>query len=77
MLYDKLRTFGSTLAGREAEIFTQRLVADEPITLQEFGDRWGVSRERARQIEKRMVLRLRKYLQDELGDAVEIALGQE
>jgi RNA polymerase sigma-32 factor len=77
MLYDKLRIFGATLEGREAEIFTQRLVADEPITLQEFGDRWGVSRERARQIEKRMVLRLRKYLQDELGDAVEIALGQE
>ncbi|MFO7566950.1 MAG: RNA polymerase factor sigma-32 [Enhygromyxa sp.] len=77
LLYDKLRSFGSTLEGREAQLFTERLVADEPITLQEFGDRWGVSRERARQIEKRMVLRLRKYLQDELGDAVEIALGQE
>ncbi len=77
MLYDKLRVFGATLEGREAEIFTERLVADDPITLQDLGDRWGVSRERARQVEKRMVLRLRKYLQDELGDAVEIALGQE
>jgi RNA polymerase sigma-32 factor len=77
LLYDKLRSFGSTLEGREAEIFTQRLVADDPITLQDLGDRWGVSRERARQVEKRMVLRLRKFLQDELGDAVEIALGQE
>lgn len=77
LLYDKLRTFGATLEGREAEIFSERLVADEPVTLQELGDRWGVSRERARQVEKRMVLRLRKFLQNELGDAVEIALGQE
>ena len=77
MLHDKLRRFGATLEGREAEIFTERLIADEPITLQDLGDRWGVSRERARQIEKRMVLRLRAYLQEELGDAVQIALGQD
>ena len=77
MLYDKLRSFGATLEGREAEIFRERLVADDPITLQDLGDRWGVSRERARQVEKRMVLRLRKFLQAELGDAVEIALGQD
>ena len=77
LLHDKLRTFGATLSGREEEIFRDRLVADEPVTLQELGDRWGVSRERARQVEKRMVLRLREYLQDELGDAVQIALGQD
>ncbi|KIG18330.1 RNA polymerase sigma factor RpoH [Enhygromyxa salina] len=77
LLHDKLRTFGATLSGREAEIFTDRLVADEPVTLQDLGERWGVSRERARQVEKRMVLRLRAFLQEELGDAVQIALGQE
>lgn len=77
LLHDKLRSFGGTLSGREAEIFSERLIADEPVTLQDLGDRWGVSRERARQVEKRMVLRLRKFLQDELGDAVEIALGLE
>lgn len=77
ILGEKLRVFGATLDGRELEIFRDRLVADEPITLQELGDRWGVSRERARQLEKRMILRLRKYLQDELGDAVQIALGHE
>ena len=77
MLGEKLRIFGATLEGRELEIFTERLVSDDPITLQELGDRWGVSRERARQIEKRMVLRLRTYLQAELGDAVQIALGHQ
>ncbi|HEY8377446.1 MAG TPA: RNA polymerase factor sigma-32, partial [Nannocystis sp.] len=77
LLHAKLREFGATLSGRELEIFRDRLVADEPITLQELGDRWGVSRERARQLEKRMVLRLREFLQRELGDAVQIALGHE
>ena len=77
LLQDKLLRFGAELEGRELEIFRDRLVADEPVTLQDLGDRWGVSRERARQIEKRLVLRLREYLQAELGDAVQIALGQE
>ncbi len=78
LLAEKLRRFGSTLEGRELEIFTERLMESEsPITLQELGNRWGVSRERARQIEKRMVLRLRSFLQEELGDAVQIALGHQ
>ena len=77
LLQDKLRRFGSDLSGRELQIFDERLMSDEPVTLQELGDRWGVSRERARQIEKRMVLRLRGFLQQELGDAVQIALGHD
>jgi RNA polymerase sigma-32 factor len=77
LLQEKLRRFGATLTGRELEIFRDRIVSDEPVTLQDLGDRWGVSRERARQLEKRMVLRLREFLQSELGDAVQIALGQE
>ena len=77
LLQAKLRRFGADLEGRELEIFSDRLMADEPITLQDLGNRWGVSRERARQIEKRLILRLREYLQGELGDAVQIALGHE
>jgi RNA polymerase sigma-32 factor len=77
LLQSKLRRFGADLEGREREIFVDRLMADEPVTLQDLGDRWGVSRERARQVEKRLILRLRAYLQQELGDAVQIALGQE
>ncbi|MBC8069588.1 MAG: RNA polymerase factor sigma-32 [Deltaproteobacteria bacterium] len=77
LLQEKLRRFGADLQGRELEIFRDRLMNDEPITLQELGDRWQVSRERARQIEKRLVIRLREYLQGELGDAVQIALGHE
>ncbi len=77
VLQQKLRHFGVDLSGRELEIFEERVVAEEPITLQDLGDRWGVSRERARQIEKRLLMRLREYLQAELGDAVQIALGHD
>ncbi|MCA9648682.1 MAG: RNA polymerase factor sigma-32 [Myxococcales bacterium] len=77
LLQDKLMAFGADLSGRELEIFRDRLLSDEPVTLQDLGTRWGVSRERARQLEKRLVLRLREYLQAELGDAVQIALGHE
>ncbi len=77
LLQAALRSFGATLKGRELEIFRDRIIADEPVTLQDLGDRWGVSRERARQLEKRMILRLREALQEKLGNSVQIALGQE
>ena len=63
------------LSGRDKEIFELRTVADEPMTLQEIGDMYGITRERARQIERRMMDRLRDYLREELGDAVDVALG--
>ncbi len=72
LLKEKLEVFGSTLEGREETIFRERWLTDEPLTLQQIGDRYGVSRERARQIEKRLMGRLRKYLEQELGSAVDI-----
>ena len=75
LLQEKLATFGDTLKGREREIYEMRTVATEPLTLQEIGDRYGITRERARQIERRMMDRLRDYLRQELGDAVDVALG--
>jgi RNA polymerase sigma-32 factor len=74
LLKDKLATFRTTLAGKDKElaIFDQRLVADEPLTLQELGDRFGISRERVRQLEQRLTGRLREFLREEMGDAVEV-----
>ena len=72
MLRGKLETFAGTLEGREKTIFQERWLTESPLTLQELGDRYGVSRERARQLEKRMLTRLRKYLEAELGTAVDI-----
>jgi RNA polymerase sigma-32 factor len=53
----------SLLDERERHIIEQRLMADEPTSLQELGSRFGFSRERARQIEIRARGKLRAALQ--------------
>jgi RNA polymerase sigma-32 factor len=77
MLREKLEAFAGTLRGRELTIFQERLLTDSPKTLQDIGESYGISRERARQLEKRLTEKLKKYLQAELGDAVQIAMGIE
>lgn len=67
MLREQLVTFGETLKGKEAQIFHQRMLTEEPRTLQELGDEFGVSRERVRQLEKRLQLKLKQYLSEKLG----------
>jgi RNA polymerase sigma-32 factor len=67
MLREQLEAFGQTLKGKEAQIFHQRMLTDEPRTLQELGDEFGVSRERVRQLEKRLQLKLKQFLSDKLG----------
>ncbi len=67
---EKIHEFGETLEGKEKKIFDDRLVADEPKTLQTLGDEFGVSRERVRQIEKRLLKKLKEFLHKELGETV-------
>ena len=70
---DLLTDFRATLVGKEKDvaIFDLRLVADDPLTLQDLGDRFGISRERVRQLEQRLLGRLRDYLKREMGDATD------
>ena len=75
LLREKLQAFESTLSGREQTLFHERLMSDQPLTLQEVGERYQISRERARQIEARLLGRLKVYLKKELGDAVQVAMG--
>ncbi len=72
MVREKLVAFEKTLTGKDVAIFRDRLMADEPITLQEIGDRYGISRERVRQLEKRLQDKLKVYLQHELGEAIDL-----
>ena len=72
ILQEKLHAFGDTLRDRDLEIFRDRLLNDEPATLVQIAERFGVTRERVRQIEERLKRRLRQYLEGELGDAVQI-----
>jgi RNA polymerase sigma-32 factor len=71
-LHEVLMAFGGRLKGRERELFEKRLMTDDPRTLQELGDSFGISRERTRQLEMRLMARLKTYLRAALGDAVDV-----
>jgi RNA polymerase sigma-32 factor len=47
---------------RETVILEERLLADEPLTLQEIGDKYQITREAVRQIEQRLIEKLRQRL---------------
>jgi RNA polymerase sigma-32 factor len=65
---EKLGEFSKSLKDKERYIFEHRLMADEPMTLQEIGDQYGFSRERARQIEAALIGRIREYLREQIPD---------
>ncbi|HVM96601.1 MAG TPA: sigma-70 family RNA polymerase sigma factor, partial [Candidatus Acidoferrales bacterium] len=69
----KIKEFGETLTGKDKVIFDNRLMAEEPLTLQDIGDQYGISRERVRQIEERIKKKLKAYLlstSKDMADAV-------
>ncbi len=72
----RMRRFRTQLKGRDCEIWDRRLVSDQPLTLQELGDLFGVSRERARQLEARVLRSLSRYLSEDKDfvDAIELGM---
>ncbi len=72
LLEKKFAAFSETLSERERVILHQRLIADEPETLQQIADRYGISREAVRVAEKKLVAKLKKYMVDSFGDIREI-----
>ncbi|MCG3172889.1 MAG: RNA polymerase sigma factor RpoH [Myxococcota bacterium] len=73
LLQRKMSAFGATLKGRDAIIWRERLMTDEPKTLKDLGEEFGITRERARQLEARIKARLRAYLEKEIGSGVELS----
>jgi RNA polymerase sigma-32 factor len=65
---EKVREFAMTLGERERRIIDERVLAEDPKTLQNLGDEFGVSRERVRQLEARLVTQLSEYLKENLVD---------
>ncbi len=60
----------TTLNPREKYIVEQRILSDEPVTLKELGKHFGITRERARQIERAALEKLKgNYLRSELAAA--------
>lgn len=68
LLHNKISEFKKTMTPRELEIFEQRIFSDSPATLQKIGDRYGISRERVRQVEKNIIKKMREYFKREIPD---------
>ena len=77
LVAEQIRAFGETLRDKEKVIFDLRMIAEEPLTLQEIGEKYGISRERVRQLEERIKRRLRDYLVEQIPDIsdVDVRLG--
>ena len=72
MLERKFVDFADTLSERDRYILEHRLIAEEPQTLQEIADRYGISREAVRVAEKKLVGKIKKYMVESFGDVREI-----
>jgi len=65
-LLAELQAFRGTLTGKELDIFDNRILSETPMTLQELGDRYGISRERVRQIQERIVKNIKTWLNEKI-----------
>ncbi|SRR5216683_1049340 len=79
IFHEKLAEFGKTLTAEKDKFLFEHRIAPpddkEPMTLQEIGNLWGVTRERARQLEARLTDKLREYLRKELPDFAELSVN--
>jgi RNA polymerase sigma-32 factor len=68
LLKEKLEEFRETLSGKQRDIFDNRILADRPLTLQELGDKYRISRERIRQIQEKILKKAKEWLMEEIPD---------
>ncbi len=68
----KFAEFAEGLSERERVILQQRLIAEEPLTLQAIGDRYGVTREAIRVSEKKLVAKVKEYMKEAFRDVREV-----
>ncbi len=60
--------FQEGLADREQRILEARILSEEPLTLRELGEEMDLTRERIRQLEKKLIDDLREYLRENVVD---------
>ena len=71
----KVQEFTKTLNAREKAILEQRLIAEEPKTLQKIAAQFGVTREAIRLNEKTLVAKIRNYMQEALKNVTDVEFG--
>jgi len=68
VLKRSIKQFVKGLKDKELIIFRERILADDPLTLREIGERYGITRERVRQIEERVKKKIQAYVKMKFKD---------
>jgi RNA polymerase sigma-32 factor len=78
---ENLAAFGKQLTQeKDIFLFEKRIAVpdgEEPLTLQQIGEKYGFTRERARQLEARLTDQLREYLRARMPDFAQLSLNAE
>ncbi|MBI4040354.1 MAG: RNA polymerase factor sigma-32 [Deltaproteobacteria bacterium] len=64
IVQQKMEAFEKHLKGRDLYIYKNRLISENPMSLQEIGDHFQISKERARQLEERIKQKLKNFLSE-------------
>jgi RNA polymerase sigma-32 factor len=68
LLLQKLEGYKKTLSEKHRDIFDNRIMSEQPLTLQELGDKYKISRERVRQIQEKILKNTKEWLTAEIPD---------
>ncbi len=71
-----LESMQDKLNEKEQVILRTRLLSDEPLTLQTIAEQFGISRERVRQIEANLLKKLKKQLEKDIPDILDLFGGE-
>lgn len=66
LLLENIKAIRPSLNEKEIAILDERLLSEDPITLREIGERFDVTRERVRQIEARLLTKIREFMTDKI-----------
>ncbi len=69
----KLKIFSKKLNTRELKILSERILAEEPKTLDALAQDYQISKERVRQIEANLLKKLKRFMKEEVSDFKDIA----
>ena len=76
MVRERLSSLVPSLSDKEQYILQNRLLSDEPVTLREIGEKYSITRERVRQIEARLLQKIRDHLFKNISDFSEDWINQ-
>jgi RNA polymerase sigma-32 factor len=64
----KLAEFAKTLTEREEDILRNRMLSETPVTLEDLGKKYSITKERSRQIEAKIIKKLREFMKKDIHD---------